>query len=301
MSQPERAWEPADAVLAGLLAEPYRIARPEAQSAPFVFASPHSGRHYPPSFAASSRLTPLALRRSEDAYADELFAGVVGLGAPLISARFPRVYIDVNRAASELDAHMFEGPLELEVETQGNRVAAGLGVIPRLVRDGAEIYRSRLPAAEARRRLDGLYRPYHAALAGLVGATQARFGTAVVVDCHSMPSGPSVPAVVFGDCYGASASSSLLRHAELAFEACGFSSVRNAPYAGGYTTHLYARREAGVHALQIEINRGLYLDEDRVERGPRFDEIRDRLSAALARLMEFDVSALRPPRPLAAE
>jgi N-formylglutamate amidohydrolase len=297
MSQPEAG--NTDPVLDGLVARPFRIDRPAVQSAPFVFASPHSGRLYPLGFRASSRLDALSLRRSEDAYVDELFGGAADLGAPLIAAEFPRVYIDVNRAATELDGQMFDPALSGEAASA--RVAAGIGVIPRIVRDGAEIYRGKLSPAEAEARIARLYRPYHAALAKLVAETFARFGAAVVVDCHSMPSGPSVPSIVFGDCHGTSASPLLLRHAECVFEESGFSTARNAPYAGGFTTHHYARRETGIHALQIEVNRGLYLDEDQVERSIRFAEIRGRLTAALTRLMAFDAGALRPPRPLAAE
>ena len=291
----------ADTVLAGLVRQPFRIVRPIRQMAPFVFASPHSGRLYPPSFVASSRLTPLALRRSEDAFVDELFAGVAELGAPLIAAEFPRAYVDVNRAAGELDGTMFDAAPAASLDAPSARVTAGLGVIPRVVRDGLEIYQGKLSAEEAEERLKCLYRPYHAALARLANEAFARFGVAVVVDCHSMPSGPQVPAVVLGDCYGASVAPSLLRHAERAFAACGFSTARNAPYAGGYTTHLYARRDAGVHALQIEINRALYMDEEHIEKSARFDEIRERLMAALTRFLGFDCSALHPRRPMAAE
>jgi len=289
----------ADTVLAGLVRQPFRIARPSRQTSPFIFASPHSGRLYPPSFVGQSRLSPLALRRSEDAFVDELFATVMELGAPLIAAEFPRAYVDANRAQSELDAAMFEGAQGLEAPSA--RVAAGLGVIPRVVRDGLEIYRNKLAAAEIELRLASLYRPYHAALARLVNATFARFGVAVVVDCHSMPSGPPVPSIVLGDCYGASAASPLIRHVERAFEANGFSTARNAPYAGGYTTHLYARRETGVHALQIEVNRSLYMDEERIEKTARFEEVRERLAGALAATLAFDRAALHPRRPMAAE
>ena len=292
--------EEADPVLAALVEEPFRIVRPERPAVPFVFASPHAGRLYPLNFLAQSRLSPLALRRSEDAYIDELFEGVAALGAPLLAARFPRVYLDVNRAADELDGRMFETP-PAETDPLSPRVAAGLGVIPRVVREGVEIYPSRLKLAEAEERLARFYRPYHAALAGLVEETRQRFGAAVVVDCHSMPSSPAAPAVVFGDCHGASASSSLRHHAERAFESCGFSTACNTPYAGGHTTHLYARRQAGIHALQIEVNRALYMDEERVEKTACFTEIRDRLTAALAALLCFNAEALRPPRPLAAE
>lgn len=290
-----------DEVLDGLIAQPFRVERPVRQTSPFIFASPHSGRLYPPSFVASSRLSPLTLRRSEDAFVDELFALVEGLGCPLIAARFPRAYVDANRAPGELDGEMFDAALPLDRDVPSPRVAAGLGVIPRVVRDGIEIYRGKLAASEAEARLSRLYRPYHAALARLVNETFARFGAAVVIDCHSMPSAPSVPHVVFGDCYGTSVVPSLLRHAERAFEANGFSSARNAPYAGGHTTHLYARRDAGIHSLQIEVNRALYLDEEQIEKSARFDEVRGRLTAALARLVAFDLVALRPRRPLAAE
>jgi N-formylglutamate deformylase len=240
------------------------------------------------------------LRRSEDAYVDEMFASVVGLGCPLVTALFPRAYVDANRSAGEIDAEMFAGPLSITVESPGPRVHAGLGVIPRVVRDGVEIYRAKLPPEEAERRLTRLYRPYHAVLAALVEETLARFGCAVVIDCHSMPSVPSVPEVVFGDCHGTSTNSTLTRHVERAFAAQGFATARNAPYAGGFTTHLYARRETGVHALQIEINRALYLDEERVEKNAGFTGIKGRLTAALRQILSFDTAQLRPRR-LAAE
>jgi N-formylglutamate deformylase len=292
----------ADPVLEALTAEPVRISRPVSQRTPFVFASPHSGRLYPPSFVARSSLSPLALRRSEDAFADELFAGVVALGSPLIAALFPRAYVDVNRAASELDDAMFDAELGLDVATPSARVAAGLGVIPRIVRDGAEIYREKLQPQEAEERLARFYRPYHAALAQLVEETHARFGVAIVVDCHSMPSASTVPDIVLGDRYGASASPNLMRHAELSFAACGFATARNVPYAGGYTTHLYGRREPGRHALQIEVNRLLYLDEERVERGRHFADIGARLTRALEGLLSLDIASLAgAARPLAAE
>jgi len=291
-----------DAALAGLCAEPFRLTAPREQTVPFVFASPHSGRLYPESFLAGSRLNPISLRRSEDAFVDELFASAVDLGAPLIAARFPRAYLDVNRSPAELDAAMFDGRLPLAVDTTSPRVNAGLGVIPRIVRDGAEIYHEKLAAREAEERLSRLYRPYHAALTRLIEQTHARFALAVVIDCHSMPSAAVVPDIVLGDRYGISASPLLMRHAERAFEACGFTVARNAPYAGGYTTHLHGRPARGAHALQIEINRALYLDEETIQPGPRFDDLRARIAQALRGLVSIDLSQLRPREmPLAAE
>jgi N-formylglutamate deformylase len=291
--------------LENLYAAPFRLAWPGDQTVPFVFASPHSGRLYPPEFVAQSPLGAVSLRRSEDAFVDGLFATAVDCGAPLIAARFPRAYCDVNRSPAELDAAMFEGRLPGAVDTTSPRVNAGLGVIPRIVRDGAEIYRHKLAAPEAEERLSKLYRPYHAALTKLIEMTMARFGVAVLIDCHSMPSAAAAPDIVLGDRYGMAASPGLVRFAERVFEAQGFAVARNAPYAGGYTTHLHGRPSRGVHALQIEINRALYLDEERIEPSPRYETLRTRLASAIEALVGIDRALLRPPgtreMPLAAE
>jgi len=292
-----------DAVLAALYAHPFKIHRPQEQHVPFVFASPHSGRLYPASFVAQSRLGALSLRRSEDAYADALFSGAVALGAPMITARFPRAFVDANRARQELDAAMFDGALSVRVDAPNARVNAGLGVIPRIVRDGAEIYRGRLNPRQAEERLSRLHAPYHAALARLVDETLARFGIAIVVDCHTMPSGASVPDVVLGDRFGVAAAPMLTELAQTSFERAGFSLARNAPYAGGYTTHLYGRRDSHVHALQIEINRTLYLEEERIELGVNFASVQSRLNEALSALTRIDLDELGRARsvPIAAE
>lgn len=291
-----------DSSLESLVAEPFRILRPEVQTLPFVFASGHSGRRYPESLIAQSRLEPLTLRRSEDAFVDELFTGVAGLGAPIISALFPRAYCDVNRGIREIDAGMFDAALDLDIDTPSPRVAAGLGVIPRVVRDGAEIYADKLSPHEAEFRLSRLYRPYHMALAHLVEETRDRFGIAIVVDCHSMPSSLSVPDIVLGDRYGASAPPLLTGWIENSFVGARFSVARNAPYAGGYTTMLYGRGHSGLFGLQIEVNRGLYLNEDRVERKPGFPALKKRLTDVLVRLTAINPSPLGGRTlPLAAE
>lgn len=277
------------------LSGPYRLERPERQSVPFVFASPHSGRLYPDSLLARTRLDATTLRRSEDAFVDELFAGVVGLGAPLLAAQFPRAFLDVNRSSTELDAGMFDGALGVPVDSPSPRVAAGLGVIPRIVRDGAEIYRGKLKSGEADARLEQLYRPYHRALAELMAETRARFGVAVLIDCHSMPSALSVPDIVLGDRYGASAAPPLTTHAEAAFLREGFSVARNTPYAGGHSTVLYGRVASGCHALQVEINRALYLDEDRVAKRMSFDMVKVRLTRAIRNLVAIPASMLGRP------
>lgn len=288
-----------DGVLDTLYRAPFQIRRPESQAVPFVFASPHSGRLYPADFIASSRLSALSLRRSEDAFVDELFAPVVANGAPLISATFPRAFVDANRSSAEIDATMFEGELNIAVDSVSPRVTAGLGVIPRIVRDGAEIYRRKLPAVEAQTRLNRLYKPYHDALAQLIEGTRAQFGVCVVIDCHSMPTAAAAPDVVLGDRYGLSAANALTRAAESAFERYRFTVTRNAPYAGGYTTHLYARRSQGVHALQIEVSRALYLDEDRIVKNGNFERVQARIAAALTTLTTIDPAILVPQRPAA--
>lgn len=274
-----------DVALEALIAAPFAIARPKAQRAPFVFASPHSGRVYPLSFTQASPLDALALRQSEDAFVDELFAAAPALGVPLIAAQFPRAFVDANRAASEIDPAMFDALPALPMAARTARVAVGLGVIPRIVRDGMEIYRGALPAREAVFRLDAFYRPYHAALAKLVEETRTRFGIAVVVDCHSMPSSARVPDIVIGDHYGEAAATPLLAHARESLRAAGFSFGYNTPYAGGHTTLTYGKPAEGVQALQIEINRALYLDETRMEKLPCFTDCRNRLASFIERLI----------------
>ncbi len=275
---------------------PFRLDRPARQTVPFLFASPHSGRFYPASLLERSRLDATSLRSSEDAFVDELFAGVVDLGAPLLAAQFPRAFLDVNRSMAELDAGMFASPLAVPVDTPSSpRVAAGLGVIPRIVRDGAEIYRGKLDSGEAGARLSQLYKPYHQALSDLMRETRTRFGVAVLIDCHSMPSALSVPDIVLGDRYGASAAPPLTARAEAAFAREGFSVARNTPYAGGHTTTLYGRVAQGCHALQIEVNRALYLDEDRVAKKLSFEALRARLTRAMKWLTAMPLRELGRP------
>jgi N-formylglutamate amidohydrolase len=274
-----------DAGMRALAADPIELFSPARNSTPFVFASPHSGRLYPSCFAKATRLDPVTLRKSEDAFVDELFAGVADFGAPLIAARFPRAFVDVNRAPNELDPAMFDAPVESRVGPRTARVAAGLGVIPRVVRDGVEIYGARLPAREAHFRLEHFYRPYHSALSEMVAEARARFGVAVVIDCHSMPPPAKGHDIVLGDCYGEAASPALTAQVHKLLVELGFSVARNAPYAGGYTTSLYGRPEERVHAIQIEISRALYLDERSMERHGGFAGCKERLSLFAERLI----------------
>lgn len=285
-----------DPALAALMAEPFIVARSRRQTAPFIFASPHSGRIYPQSFVQLSSLDGLSLRQSEDAFVDELFARAAELGAPLIAAQFPRAYVDANRAASELDPAMFDALPALPTGQRTVRMAAGLGVIPRVVRDGLEIYRAPLPAHEASFRLDHFYRPYHAALARLIAETKTRFDVGIVVDCHSMPSSARTPDIVIGDHYGEAASADLIAYVMEALRGLGFSVGYNTPYAGGHTTLTYGRPTQGLHALQIEINRALYLNEKRIEKLPAFNDCKSRLEAFIERLVAADPALFAPAR-----
>jgi N-formylglutamate amidohydrolase len=249
------------------LAPPVLVVRPSRQTTPVVFCSPHSGRVYPAPFLAASRLGALALRRSEDAYVDQLFASAIDHGAPLVAARFPRAYLDVNREPLELDPKLLEGKLPLGANTASARVAGGLGTVPRLVADGEDIYAGRLPVDVALLRIERLYNPFHNALATVIAETQQQFGVALLVDCHSMPSA-SVgttssprPHFVIGDRFGTSCAPEITRTITRVLSGAGYDVQANRPYAGGFITEHYGRPQARVHAVQIEINRALYLDE----------------------------------------
>jgi len=283
------------------------IAAPAELSTPFIFASPHSGRRYPAELLRMSRLNGRQLRQSEDCYVDLLFDAAPAYGAPLLRALFPRAWVDVNRSRDELDQRMFADPLPANADTKSNRVRAGLGVIPRIVADGEDIYDRKLKYFEARRRLGACYDPYHQALARLVAAARARFGCAIIVDCHSMPSAGGAPFrdsdrpidFVLGDRFGASCSPAAPALVEQILSRSGYLVSRNAPYAGGHVAAAYGRPSDGVHVLQIEINRALYLDELRIARTAGFETLRQNLRGLIAELATISAAALRPA--LAAE
>lgn len=272
----------------------FDILEPDKLTSPLVFSSPHSGRIYPAHFLAASPLDTATLRRSEDAYVDDLFAAASSIGAPLLRARFPRAYLDLNREPYELDPKLFDGALPAFANTRSLRVAAGLGTIPRVVADAREIYESRLTLDEGLRRIDSLYKPYHSALRGLMERAASRFSLAVLIDCHSMPStGARDPLLaargdkrrmdfVIGDRYGASASTGLVDVIEDLLRGRGYHVMRNRPYAGGFITEHYGKPAAGWHALQIEVSRGLYMDESTLQKNARFDTVARDLGGVLA-------------------
>lgn len=285
---------------------PFEVRSAAEQRVPFVFNSPHSGLYYPPRFLAMSRLDPLSIRRSEDCYVDELFGGAIMLGAPMLAANFPRAYLDVNREPWELDPRMFNEPLPPYANARSARVAGGLGTVPRLVGEGLDIYSGKLPLAEAVDRIEVLYKPYHECLKRLLTLTNARFGAAILVDCHSMPASVRVgelgvrPDFIVGDRFGTSAGAAITGHAIGLLASMGYTVAHNKPYAGGFITEHYGRPARGLHAIQIEINRGLYMNERTLQRTAGFDALAADLTQFAADLMALPEHHVHV-HPLAAE
>ena len=269
---------------------PFRLRLPRVQTSAVIFASPHSGRLYPASMLARSPLDALRLRSSEDAYVDRLLATVPQCGSMLLTARLPRAFVDLNRSEDELDPALIEGVRALR---SSPRVAAGLGVIPRVVSGGRAIYSGKIPIAEAEERLAQVWRPYHAELARIMAETRARFGRVILIDVHSMPSealvglGPDRPQVVLGDRFGASASGAVIRGITAVLEAEGLRVMRNAPFAGAYIAERYGRPQQGCHVVQLEIDRSLYLDEARVVPGAGYDAFAARMARIVAGLADL--------------
>lgn len=276
------------------------VLEPASLASPAIFASPHSGRDYPAALLKNARLDRHGLRQSEDSYVDLLFDEAPRQGAPLLRALFPRAYVDVNRARDELDPRMFTDELPASADTRSNRVIAGLGVIPRIVADGQDIYARKLRLEDAERRLSACYDPYHEALGGLIDSAVKTFGCAVLIDCHSMPSAGGAPLrpgdraidFVLGDRFGASCAPAVTELADATLSELGYETARNAPYAGGYVAASYGRPASGVHVLQIEINRALYLDEKRITRTDAFDALRETINILIKRLTRLDRDAL---------
>lgn len=288
---------------------PFEVFEPDALAAPIIFNSPHSGCIYPPDFIAGSRLDPLTLRRSEDCYVDELFGDVARLGTTMMRANFPRAFLDVNREAYELDPLMFADALPDYVNTGSVRVAGGLGTIARVVSETEEIYREPLTFAEADTRIRTLHLPYHKCLVDLLMRTRKAFGVVLLVDCHSMPS--TIPAaagsdsavrpdIIIGDRYGSSCSCEIVDMVEHTLTGMGYTVARNRPYAGGFITQTYGRPVQALHALQLEINRALYMDETNLEKHAGFYSLSEDICALVANLIEV-LPGLLQTRQAAAE
>jgi N-formylglutamate amidohydrolase len=253
---------------------PFSILGVERQRVPIVFNSPHSGRNYPSVFIEASRLSPKALRKSEDAFVDELLSSAPSHGAVLMHAHFPRAYIDINREPYELDPVLFNGRLPDFVNSQSLRAIGGLGTIARIVNDKEEIYSGPLALETAFIRIEQLYKPYHGALADLLRSTREQFGAAFLLDCHSMPSQQGErggwPDFVLGDRFGASCAPEITRLVQAFLKSLGYRVTLNKPYAGGYITEHYGKPDQGIHVLQIEVDRSLYMNEETFEKSPSF-------------------------------
>lgn len=282
---------------------PYQLTMPERRLTGVVFASPHSGRNYPAGFLRDSVLDERMIRSSEDAFIDTLLDGVVEFGAPLLAATAPRAWLDLNRAADELDPALVDGA---RLAAHNPRVASGLGVIPRVVAAGRAIYRGKITRAEAEARIDGYWRPYHDCLRGLLDTARVEFGEAVLIDVHSMPheamdcvagSGLRRPEVVLGDRFGTAAAPQVMERVEAAFARAGLRTVRNTPFAGAYITQTYGQPSRGFHAIQVEIDRALYMNEREIRPNGNFMSFRRQLLAILAEIAGAGFGEM----PLAAE
>lgn len=289
------------------LGPPVDVLQPEANPVPLVISSPHSGQIYPPSLLGNVALGLDHLRRLEDGCVDRLFDCGPHLGAPLLRARFARAYVDPNREAFELDPDLFDARLPAHVNVGSAKARAGLGTIPSRL-GGRPIYGPKLTFAEAERRIHLAYWPYHDALQRLLGQSMATFGGVLLLDCHSMPSvtangamaAEEVVDIALGDRYGRSCAPAAVARAETVLRQQGLRVARNRPYAGGYITTRYGQPDEGVHALQIEVRRDLYMDERSLRPHPRFDALRAVIRHLLVDLAGFMIAYLAEQRqPLA--
>lgn len=283
----------------------FSVYSPTELTSPVVFASPHSGSDYDSAFLQTTVLNAQQIRSSEDAFVDQLFADVPRFGAPLLTAVKPRAFLDLNRATDELDSALIEGVAR---RGQNPRVASGLGVIPRVVANGRAIYRGKLRQEEADHRIKTFWHPYHVALQGLIQQAQDRFGHSILIDCHSMPHeavatmparGAHPPEVVLGDRFGSSAGAEVTEQIEAAFVGAGLRVARNTPFAGAYITRTYGRPSRGQHAIQVEIDRSLYMEESTVRPNANFSAFRELLSLVAGEIAKIKLEQYG--RPLAAE
>ena len=285
----------------------FNLVQPDKQATAFVVNSPHSGRNYPAEFLTQSRLNAHKIRSSEDFLVDELVQHAPDHGIPVLRAEFPRAFIDVNREPYELDQSMFDRELPTYANTKSLRVSSGLGTIAKIVAEGEEIYSQKLRVEDALERIETFYKPYHAALRNLLARTHVKFGCAVLLDCHSMPSASAIrtdetrPDFILGDRFGKSCTPALTHYARSILQNMGYHVELNKPYAGGFITEHYGRPESGLHALQIEINRGLYMNETKLQANAGFAELAENLTWFIAQLSSIEMEELLGTVPLAAE
>lgn len=273
-----------------MLKSAYHLARPATRTTSVVFASPHSGRDYPRAFLRQAVLNASQIRSSEDAFVDLLFENAPNHGAPLLTANAPRAFLDLNRGPDELDSALIEG---VRRAANNPRIASGLGVIPRVVANGRQIYRGKLSLIEAHNRIAQYWRPYHDQLQTLLDESMNMFGEAILIDCHSMPHealenvgppGAKRPHIVLGDRFGSAAASPIVERMEAAFAAAGFRVARNMPFAGAFITQHYGRPSRNQHAIQVEIDRAIYMNERTLEPNTNFAAFKTQLNAVIAEI-----------------
>lgn len=285
---------------------PTQVEEPTICHFPLVISSPHSGRYYPKYFVEGSRLEPQLLRASEDYYVDRLVSGAQELGIVLLKAIYPRAFIDLNREPYELDQRMFNDKLPGHINTSSLRVGAGLGTIARIVTENKDIYKNKLHLDEAMARIEHIYRPYHQALGHQLARTHVEFGSAILIDCHSMPSGKQAVGsskplqasktradFIIGDRYGSSCAKWISDFTMDYLNKHGFTVVRNKPYAGGFISEHYGRPSKHLHAIQIEINRALYVNEMTLEPLENFAKIQQVMTNLFAQIGKIALSASR--------
>lgn len=274
---------------------------PSGPNLPVVISVPHAGRYYAPGLLADAAVSPFKLRMLEDRHAELLITDAVDGGATAFVAEHARAWIDLNRDPRELDGGMISGPSPAGL-MNSTRMRHGLGLIPRRLGDGVELWRRKLPIQEVIARIATFHEAYHAAIAQALAAAKRRFGVAVLLDCHSMPpirhdQHGTQPALVIGDRFGRSATATLVDLVESIARQCNYPTSRNAPYAGGYSLDRHGDPQRGIHAIQIEIDRSRYLDRA-LERPGRGLEVTRNL---VTQIFEALCAELRASPAIAAE
>ena len=267
----------------------HTIVEPATLTSGVVFALPHSGRDYGVSFLNQSILDKISIRSSEDAFLDQLIDGIEKYGAPKIVANAPRAFIDLNRSTDELDPALISG---IKNNMRNPRISSGLGVIPRVVSHGKEIYRGKLSLEQAQSRIEYYWKPYHKDLSTLLKRAQSIYGQSLLIDMHSMPheavstqsSFISAPEIVVGDRFGMSSDPEFTNLIVSILKQHGFRVAKNTPFAGAFITKHHGKIKERTHAIQLEIDRSLYMDEERISPNSGFEKLKSQLFPALIQI-----------------
>ena len=267
----------------------HTIVEPSTLTSGVVFALPHSGRDYGVSFLNQSILDKISIRSSEDAFLDQLIDGIEKYGAPKIIANAPRAFIDLNRSTDELDPALISG---IKNNIRSPRISSGLGVIPRVVSHGREIYRGKLSLEQAQSRIEYYWKPYHKDLSNLLKRAWSIYGQSLLIDMHSMPheavstqsSFIKAPEIVVGDRFGMSSDPEFTNLVVSILKQHGFRVAKNTPFAGAFITKHHGKIKDRTHAIQLEIDRSLYMDEERILPNSGFEKLKSQLFPALIQI-----------------